>query len=132
MGAKVVFHPHLTGAEKNGAQLTEWGAANAPYYEQAMMMRSRENTIYFASVNYAVRFPESATSLISPSGECQVYLPYGEEGVLVATIDVDEATGLLASRYAPDRYEESATEIKSQFRGGQRPTDFGERLRIQD
>ena len=106
-GAKIVFHPHLTGAEKNGAHLTEWGAANAPYYEQAMMMRSRENTIYFASVNYAVRFPESATCLIAPSGECQAYLPYGEEGVLVATVDVNEATGLLARRYAPNRYRES-------------------------
>jgi len=105
-GAKIVFHPHLTGAETNGAHLTDWGAADAPYYEKAMMMRSRENTIYFASVNYAMRFPESATSLIAPSGECQAYLPYGDEGVLVATIDVDEATGLLAQRYAPERYEE--------------------------
>ena len=43
------------------------------YYEKAMMMRSRENTIYFASVNYALRFQESATSLIAPSGECQAY-----------------------------------------------------------
>ena len=35
-GAKIVFHPHLTGAEKNGAQLSEWAAANAPYYEHTM------------------------------------------------------------------------------------------------
>ena len=40
------------------------------------MMRSRENAIYFASVNYALRFQESATSLIAPSGECQAYLSY--------------------------------------------------------
>jgi hypothetical protein len=71
-----------------------------------MMMRSRENTIYFASVNYALRFQEAATTLIAPSGECQAYLPYGREGVLVETIDVDSATGLLARRYAPDRYRE--------------------------
>ena len=70
------------------------------------MMRSRENTIYFASVNYALRFQESATSLIAPSGECQAYLPYGQEGVLVQAIDVEEATGLLATRYAPERYRE--------------------------
>jgi predicted amidohydrolase len=70
-------------------------------------MRSRENTIYFASVNYALPFPESATSLIAPSGECQAYLPYGEEGVLVATLDLDAATGVLAARYAPERYGES-------------------------
>jgi predicted amidohydrolase len=102
-GAKIVFHPQHTGSEKEGIRLTQWGAADSPYYEKAMMMRSRENTIYFASVNYALRFQESATSLIAPSGECQAHLPYGREGVLVQTIDVNAASGLLAARYAPDR-----------------------------
>jgi N-carbamoylputrescine amidase len=106
-GAAIVFHPQHTGSEHDGVRLTEWGAAGAPYYEQAMKMRSRENTIYFASVNYALRFQESATSLIGPSGECEAYLPYGEEGVLVREIDVDKATGLLARRYAPNRYREA-------------------------
>lgn len=109
-GAKIVFHPQHTGAERQGVRLTEWGAAGNPYYEKAMMMRSRENTIYFASVNYALRFQESATSLISPSGECQAYLPYGQEGVLVQSINVEEATGLLAARYAPERYQEITLE----------------------
>src|SRR5262245_65884174 len=53
-GAKIVFHPQLTGYERAGPRLTQWGAADAPYYEKAMQMRSRENTIYFASVNYAL------------------------------------------------------------------------------
>ncbi|HSE43278.1 MAG TPA: carbon-nitrogen hydrolase family protein [Acidobacteriota bacterium] len=105
-GAKIVFHPQLTGANHDGVHLTEWGSSNAPYYEKAMLMRSIENTIYFASVNYALRFQESATSLITPSGKCQAYLPYGKEGVLVESINIEEATGLLASRYAPDRYKE--------------------------
>jgi len=105
-GAKIVFHPQLTGAEREGVRLTEWGAASNPYYEKAMMMRSRENTIYFASVNYALRFQESATSLIAPSGERQAHLPYGQEGVLAQAINVEEATGLLAARYAPERYRE--------------------------
>jgi hypothetical protein len=69
-------------------------------------MRSIENTIYFASVNYALRFQESATSLIAPSGHCQAYLPYGEEGVLVQEIRPQEATGLLAKRFAPERYRD--------------------------
>lgn len=102
-GAKIVFHPHCTGTEKTGVRRTQWGAAGAPYYEQAMMMRSRENTIYFASVNYGLAFQESATSLITPSGACQAFLPYGEEGVLVEAIDVEAATGLLATRFAPER-----------------------------
>ncbi len=105
-GAKIVFHPHHTGSDREGVRLTEWGAANGPYYEKAMMMRSIENTIYFASVNYSLRFQESATSLIAPSGQCQAYLPYGQEGLLVQTVNVEEATGLLANRYAPERYQE--------------------------
>lgn len=105
-GAQIVFHPQHTGYEQSGVKLTHWGAADAPYYEKAMMMRSRENTIYFASVNYALRFQESATSLIDPSGHCQAYLPYGEEGLLVQSIDLEKATGLLAKRYAPERYRE--------------------------
>jgi len=103
-GAKIVFHPQLTGNVREGARLTEWGAKSNPYYEKAMTMRSRENTIYFASVNYALPFPESATSVIGPSGECEAYLPYGREGVLLHRIDPALATGLLASRYAPDRF----------------------------
>jgi len=109
-GAKIVFHPHHTGSDREGVRLTQWGAEGGPYYEKAMMMRSMENTIYFASVNYALRFQESATSLIAPSGECQAYLPYGQEGVLVQAINVEEATGLLASRYAPERYQELSLE----------------------
>jgi len=105
-GAKIVFHPQHTGSDREGVRLTQWGAASAPYYEKAMMMRSIENTIYFASVNYALRFQESATSLIAPSGQCQAYLPYGHEGILVQTINVEEATGLLANRYAPERNQE--------------------------
>jgi predicted amidohydrolase len=109
-GAKIVFHPHHTGSDRAGVHLTQWGAASAPYYEKAMMMRSMENTIYFASVNYALRFQESATCLIAPSGQCQAYLPYGQEGVLVQDVKVEEATGLLASRYAPERYQEFTLE----------------------
>jgi predicted amidohydrolase len=106
-GASIVFHPQHTGSDQAGVRLTHWGAAGAPYYEQAMLMRSRENQIYFASVNYAMHFQESATSLIDPSGRCQAHLPYGQEGVLVQAIDVAQATGLLARRFAPERYREA-------------------------
>jgi predicted amidohydrolase len=109
-GAKIVFHPHHTGSDHTGVRLTQWGGAGGPYYEKEMMCRSMENTIYFASVNYALRFQESATSLVAPSGECQAYLPYGQEGVLVQAIRIEDASGLLAARYAPERYRESGVE----------------------
>lgn len=109
-GAKIVFHPQHTGTERRGVRLTRWGSEEAPYYEKAMTMRSIENAIYFASVNYALRFQESATSLIDPAGRCQAYLPYGEEGVLVQAIDPEKATGVLAARYAPERHRDLAVE----------------------
>lgn len=103
-GAQIVFHPQLTGSDRSGFRLTKHGSMAAPYYEKAMQMRSIENTIYFASVNYAMEYQESATALIDPSGECAAWLPYGEEGVLVRTLDLTPATGLLARRFAPERY----------------------------
>jgi predicted amidohydrolase len=103
-GAQIVFHPQHSGTERDGVRLTEWGSREAPYYEKAMVMRSIENAIYFASVNYALRFQESATSLIDPAGVCQAYLPYGQEGLLVQALDLSDATGHLARRFAPERY----------------------------
>ena len=105
-GARIVFHPQHSGSDTSGVRLTEWGSPAAPYYEKAMAMRSIENTIYFASVNYALRFPDSATSIIAPDGTCAAHLPYGEEGVLVHALDLEAATGMLARRFAPDRLRE--------------------------
>jgi predicted amidohydrolase len=65
-GASIVFHPHLSGSDLKGVQLTDWGDINSPYYEKAMMMRALENTIYFASVGYTMKYQEAATSLNSP------------------------------------------------------------------
>ena len=104
-GAQIVFHPHCAGSNIGGPKLTEWGNINNPYYEKAMMMRALENTIYFASSNYAFTYPESASSLISPDGQCLAWQPYGESGVLLVDIAIDKATGLLAKRFKPGLYE---------------------------
>lgn len=101
-GAKIVFHPHFNGSNTAGTMLTEWGSKNNPYYEKAMMMRALENTIYFASSNYASRYPESASSIIAPDGTCVAHAPYGKEGVTAAEIDPAVATGLLAKRLKPE------------------------------
>jgi predicted amidohydrolase len=74
-GARLVFHPQLTGSDHTGASIDRWGDPGSPYYEKAMVARSVENTIYFASVNYAMRYQESATSLLGPDGECLAYVP---------------------------------------------------------
>lgn len=98
-GAKIVFHPHFAGSDDKGAVLSEWGSMQNPYYEKAMMMRSIENTIYFASINYASKYAESATSVINPDGTCLAYQPYRQTGVLIADIDPYLATGFLAGRF---------------------------------
>lgn len=103
-GASIVFHPHLSGSDLKGVQLTDWGNINSPYYEKAMMMRALENTIYFASVGYTMKYQEAATSLIAPDGKCIAYQAYGVEGVIVADIDTEKATGLLAKRFKPELY----------------------------
>ena len=56
-------------------------------------MRGIENTIYFASVNYAFRFQDSATTVIGPEGDCLPYVPYGEERLLIHDLDLSLATG---------------------------------------
>lgn len=103
-GAKIVFHPHCTGSDSAGPELTEWGHKDNPYYEKAMMMRAMENTIYFASVNYGFRYPESASSVVSPDGKCLAYQTYGQAGVILVDIDTEKASGLLAKRLRNELY----------------------------
>lgn len=96
-GAQVVFHPNCT----YGPVPERFGDS---YYEKAMICRAAENTVYFASVNYALPNQACATALIDPNGECVARHPYGEEGVLVCDLDLEQATGLLARRFNLDRY----------------------------
>ena len=103
-GAKIVFHPHFSGSDTDGVRLTEWGNKHNPYYEKAMMMRALENTIYFASVNYASQFSESASAIIDPTGECNVHEVYGRSGIIIGEIDPDKATGILAKRFKNSLY----------------------------
>lgn len=111
MGARIVFHPHLTGSDTTGPTLSRWGDPDAPYYEKAMLCRSIESTVYFASVNNALRFQESATSLIDPEGFLIAHQPYGEPGLLVRDLDLARATGFIAKRFDPSTYP-ATTSVK--------------------
>ena len=103
-GARVVFHPHLSGSDQARSIPRCWGNPVAPFFENAMIARAMENGIYFASVNYALRAPETATSLVAPDGRCVGHTPYGEESLLVLDLDPAAAAGVYARRFAPDRY----------------------------
>jgi predicted amidohydrolase len=104
-GASIVFHPHFSGSDTEGVELTEWGNKNNPYYEKAMMMRALENTIYFASVNYASRYSESGSAIIDPLGNCIVHEAYGRTGIILGDIDTNKATAVLAKRFNNALYE---------------------------
>jgi len=106
-GARVVFHPQLTGSDRAGVTIDRWGDPGSPYYEKAMIARGVENTIYFASVNYAMRYQDSATSLIGPDGDCLAHVPYGQEQLLVHDLDLSRATGFCARRFNPAFYPSS-------------------------
>lgn len=69
-----------------------------------MVARAAENEIYFASVNYTLRYQDSATSLIDPDGGCLAHVPYGEEQMLVCDLDLSLATGRYARRFNADFY----------------------------
>jgi predicted amidohydrolase len=103
-GAPIVFHPHVTGGDGRGVVPRFWGDPQAPYYEKAMVARAAENVIYFASSNYALTDQETATCVVAPDGRCVAQVPYGEEGLLVADLDLRAATRWAADRLAPERY----------------------------
>jgi hypothetical protein len=49
-------------------------------------------------VNFASAGSPSTSAVVRPDGTLLSYQPYGKRGLLVADIDISEATGLLASR----------------------------------
>lgn len=105
-GARVVFHPHLAGSDRGGPVPRHWGEPTAPYFENAMIARAMENEVYFASVNFALRYQETATSIVAPDGSLVGHVAYGEEALLVADLELARAAGTFARRYDPNRYGE--------------------------
>lgn len=102
-GAKVVFHPQCTGSNDAHRSPRNWADPDEAYYEKAMICRSVENGIYFASVNYALSDQRSATSVVGPDGSCLAHQPYGQAGLLVQQLELDLADGQTARRFAPER-----------------------------
>ena len=103
-GAKVVFQPQVTGNDSPPEFAPKpWGQS---YYEMAMVLRSKENSIYFASVNEAMAGQNSATSLIDPNGNLTDHLPVGVDGLMISDLDLAKATGFYANRYRPELYNE--------------------------
>ncbi|WP_214737342.1 carbon-nitrogen hydrolase family protein [Exiguobacterium sp. s162] len=91
--ARIVFHPQFTGE-----------VSNPDFFNHAMVCRSLENNIYFASVNYALDHQKSTSSLISPQGERLMTVKPGAEELLVYDINPALADLSLANRFDPNRF----------------------------
>jgi len=97
-GAQVVFHPHADVGRPEGYRPATFADPTNTFHEKAMLCRAAENTCYFASVICASERSGTTSAVIRPDGTLQCYQPYGQEGLLVADLDLSLATGLLASR----------------------------------
>ncbi|MEM9216306.1 MAG: carbon-nitrogen hydrolase family protein [Cyanobacteria bacterium P01_F01_bin.150] len=97
-GAQVVFHPHAHIAEPGSYRPTTFADPSNTFHEKAMLCRAAENTCYFASVNCASKGSGTTSAVVRPDGTLQCFQPYGQEGLLMADLDLTAASGLLASR----------------------------------
>lgn len=97
-GAQIVFHPHFHEAEPGSYAPLKFGDPANTFHEKAMLCRAAENTCYFASVNHASAGSPTTSTVVRPDGTVMCYQPYGQEGLLIADVDLSTATGFLAAR----------------------------------
>jgi predicted amidohydrolase len=97
-GAHAVFHPHFHEAEPGSYRPSAFADPANTFHEKAVLCRAAENTCYFATVNCASPGSPTTSAVVRPDGTLLSYQPYGEEGLLVADLDLTQATGLLAAR----------------------------------
>lgn len=100
-GAQLVLHPHFHEAEPGGYAPSTFADPRNSFHEKAVLCRAAENTCYVATVNCASAGSPTTSAVVGPDGALLAYQPYGEEGLLVADINLARATGLLAARFKP-------------------------------
>ena len=97
-GAQIIFHPHVHEPEPDGYAPSSFADPANTFHEKAVLCRAAENTCYFATVNVANPGSPTTSAVARPDGTLLCYQPYGKEGVLIADVDLDAATRLLAAR----------------------------------
>jgi predicted amidohydrolase len=97
-GAHVVFHPHFHEASPGSYRPTTFADPANTFHEKAALCRAAENTCFFATVNFASEGSPTTSAVVRPDGTVMAWQPYGVAGLLVADLDLSEATGLLAKR----------------------------------
>lgn len=97
-GAHIVFHPHFHLAEPASYRPSSFADPANTFHEKAVLCRAAENTCFFASVNCASEGSPTTSAIARPDGTLLACQQYGQPGLLIADIDISEATGLLAKR----------------------------------
>jgi predicted amidohydrolase len=97
-GAELVFHPHYSAPEPGAFRPATFADPVNTFHEKAALCRAAENTIYFATVNYATAGSPTTSAVVDPEGVLVASQPYGEAGLLAVEIDLAKATRLLANR----------------------------------
>lgn len=97
-GAQVVFHQAFHEAEPGGFRPTTFADPRNTFHEKAVLCRAAENTCFVATVNYASDGSPTTSAVARPDGTLQAWQPYGVAGLLVADLDLSQATRLLATR----------------------------------
>jgi len=97
-GAQVVFHPHFHEAEPGSYRPTTFADPANSFHEKAALCRAAENTCFFAMVNYASEGSPTTSAVVGPDGTVLAWQPYGKAGLLIADLNLDQATRLLATR----------------------------------
>lgn len=98
-GAHIVFHPHFHEGEPGGYVPSSFADPKNTFHEKAVLCRAAENTCYVATVNCASAGSPTTSAVVRPDGTLMCFQPYGNEGLLMADIDLAQATGLLAARW---------------------------------
>jgi predicted amidohydrolase len=84
-GAQLVFHP-----QNNTTRPNDW---KVPVHHAMIVTRAAENTIWFASCNACLIPHQNSRSLIvAPDGQVHAQSELKQEQLLVAEIDIDQAT----------------------------------------
>jgi predicted amidohydrolase len=98
-GAQVVFVPHFHDAGPGSYRPTTFADPANTFHEKALLCRAAENTCWIAAVNFASEGSPTTSAVVRPDGTLLAFQPYGQAGLLVADVDLEAATGLLAARY---------------------------------
>jgi predicted amidohydrolase len=94
-GAQLVVHVHFMSGARAPLAFAD---PSGTFHEKAVLCRAAENTCFFATVNMATEGSPTTSAIASPDGTLLCHQPHGQPGILIGDLDLELATGLLASR----------------------------------